>query len=745
MNNSSSRSMDGVRAVKRMPPQTRPVSSTTTATVAYPDLDELLAPVSIEPEPRPRYQQELPAQREASVVAVPSQVVAQPAPALSTHAKPRVRSLRVVRKGLARSGFSWFFVVAVVSSGFIGVFSLLEGGRAAQQELNGHATQAQQAFASAASALTSQEPEFALTAFDEASGSLLEIQRSLDNLSGSVRAVVALLPGDPLASADQIAQAGIHVATAGKALTHAIQVLGGVQLAESIEAETLGGQVQPSQPVDTSLTDALLAIQPDVQALTAELTEAGRLIVAADTRGLPGSIAEPLREAQQAMPGLLQGLHKVSGLVSVLAELGGASRARTYAVVFQNPNELRPTGGFWGQIAFVKMQNGRVEKLDIKSIYDPAGQVISLQHAPEGLDVISPSFALQDANWFADFPTSARVLMGFLSETGDPRLDGVIALNPKVVTDLLALTGPVLVDDLGVRVSEDTFVAEAQYEVADKDPDHDQAFFPGFAENFLEQLFSLDQSKGTTVVQTFLDAVARKDIQFFFGEEELRTLPETIGADGVLVRDADLVAPVFANIGGGKTDQYIDESRSLDMQIQGDVVRHELTITRRDTRTDQFKDRDNRSYFRLYVPEGAQLVSISGLDTDLKALSAHVCDECEPAYGTPLEERVDWEPATNTKIYREAGHTVFANWVTLQPGDERTIRVLYDLPRADAVSDGVLKLHLWRQPGSSDIPLDLVVHESGGVSHVTGAQKQDGLYLQRLVLDRDRVVGILLE
>ncbi|MDP2587821.1 MAG: DUF4012 domain-containing protein [bacterium] len=732
------RSLDGVRRTRQRAPQPAAV------TIDYPDLGELLAPVQVQIAPTAAAEQV-------------QQAVVEPAQrSVSTKVRSRPQRLKVVRRSLVRSGFSWFIVVAILSSGAIGLFSVVEGGRAAQEELGGQAAQVQQAFAAAASAISSNQPEFALEAFESANDSFFEIQKSLDDLSTSVRTIVAVLPGDPLSSADQLAEAGIHIATAGQSLTKVMQVLGNVDLSTTVDSSVLAGRTDLQDPdaqsaattgstSTGSLTDALVAVGPEIDSMARELTEAGRLIVAADTRGLPSSIAEPLKEAQRVAPGVLRELNRVTGLVSVLAELGGASRARTYAVVFQNPNELRPTGGFWGQIAFVKMQAGRVEKLDIKSIYDPAGQVQTQQQAPEGLDVISPSFALQDANWFADFATSARVLMGFLSETGDPRLDGVIALNPKVVTDLLSLTGPIDVAALDVRVSEDTFIDEAQYEVADKDPEHDQEFFPGFAENFLQQLFSLDQSKGVDVVQRFLEAVARKDVQFFFGDEQLSALPNSLGAAGALPMDGDLLAPVYANIGGGKTDQYIREGRSLDLRVMDEVVRHELTITRADTRTDQYKDRDNRSYMRIYVPEGAQLVSMSGLDTDLKALSAHTCDDCQAAYGTPLEEHVDWEPNTNTKIYDEAGHRVFANWITLGPGEERVVRVVYDVARSHVVRDGTLTLNLWRQPGSGDIPVDLTVHPDGGVRYVTGAQLHDNLYIQRLVLDRDRVVGVLLE
>ncbi|MFO0704455.1 MAG: DUF4012 domain-containing protein [Candidatus Andersenbacteria bacterium] len=652
--------------------------------------------------------------------------------------KPRTQRapLRVIRRGLVRSGLSWFLVCAVLSASAIGLFSVLEHGRAAKTTLQTQASSAEQALTAAATALGNQNPQEALAQFDKASGSFNELQSELASLSGSLRALLAVLPGDPLAAADSLAEAGLHVAAAGRALTGVVQKMSGVQLGPT------GGDKQ-------TLTDALVAVQPDIKTVSSELTQAGTLLLNLDTRSLPQSIAQPVTALKTQLPAVLDQLRQLSGLTGVLAEVAGATTARTYAVVFQNPNELRPTGGFWGQIAFVKLQHGQVERLDIKSIYAPAGQVRSKLVPPEGLDVISKEFALQDANWYPNFATSARVLLDFLSQTGDPRLDGVIALNPRVVTDLLALTGPVKIDQLGLTVTEDTFVEEAQYEVAKKDTARDQTFFPSFAEQLLQRVFALNREQWLAVAGSLMQAVEHKDIQIFFGDATLAQLPTALGAEGSLASATtsagdgatlDIVAPVFANIGGGKTDQYVQESRQLLVEIGPSSVRHELHITRKDTRTDQFKDRANREYLRVYAPAGARLVQASGFDTDVKALLAHDCPECTSPTGVPPEEQIQWDAASNTKTYQEAGQTVFANWVTLKPGEERTLKLVFDVPTTQLVQNGQLRLLLWRQAGSADVPIDVAVSSlAQPLRYVSGGATQ------RLLLDRDHVIGVVLQ
>ncbi|MFH0830664.1 MAG: DUF4012 domain-containing protein [Parcubacteria group bacterium] len=703
------RALDGVRAAR----------------IEYPDLSDLLVQVE-QPKPKPLAEKS----RAITVVQPQRAQIARP----RQKAKTSPRKLRVVKRGIVRSGFSWFLVCAVLSASAIGLFSVFENGRAAKAVISEQALSAGSALVQATGSLAANDTALALSQFDQASASFESVSQSLTQLSASVRTAAILLPGDPLGSADKLARAGVHVATAGRALTAVVTDFGGVDLSGSTSGS---GQ---------TLTEALTKTQPGIHTVSAELSAAAALVAEADPRGLPGDLPATLTTLQQQLPGVLEQLSTLDGLVGVLAEVAGATQARTYAVVFQNPNELRPTGGFWGQLAFVKVQKGRVEKLDVKSIYDPAGQVSSHQTPPEGLDVISEEFKLQDVNWFHDFPTSARVLLSFLSETGDPRLDGVIALNPSVVTSLLALTGPLTIDPLGLTITEDNFSEEAQYEVPDKDPERERSFFPTLAEQLLARMFSLDRAQWLELAGTLTRAVEHKDIQIFFGDAALATLPATLEADGVLPAGSDLVAPIIANVGGGKTDQYINESRLLRILVGQEYVRHELEITRRDTRTDQFKDRDNRSYLRTYVPEGAILREARGFDTDLKALVAHKCGDCEAAVGTPVVRNEKWDAASNTRQYVEEGYTVFANWITLTPGEEQTVKLVYDVPLS-AISDGkILKLHIWRQSGATDIPLDLEVQSDGKtLTHVSGATRSGDKFVQRLVLERDHVIGVLLE
>ncbi|HCX28112.1 MAG TPA: hypothetical protein DHI91_03160, partial [Candidatus Portnoybacteria bacterium] len=48
-----------------------------------------------------------------------------------------------------------------------------------------------------------------------------------------------------------------------------------------------------------------------------------------------------------------------------------------------------------------------------------------------------------DANWFADFPSSAKKIMSFYEKAGGSTADGVISLTPTIIERLLSMTGPI--------------------------------------------------------------------------------------------------------------------------------------------------------------------------------------------------------------------------------------------------------------------------------------------------------------
>ena len=71
---------------------------------------------------------------------------------------------------------------------------------------------------------------------------------------------------------------------------------------------------------------------------------------------------------------------------------------------------------------------------------------------------MSAVWTMHDANWFPNFPTSAEKVSWFYEKTGGRTVDGVIAITPELLRDLLAITGPIDMPEYDKTINADNFI-----------------------------------------------------------------------------------------------------------------------------------------------------------------------------------------------------------------------------------------------------------------------------------------------
>ena len=128
----------------------------------------------------------------------------------------------------------------------------------------------------------------------------------------------------------------------------------------------------------------------------------------------------------------------------------GQDGARRYFVAVQNPAEARATGGLVGAFALVTANGGRI-KLDhtgsdseftVTQVRVPADPAAAISWQEQG-----STRAWYYANLTPHFPDAARNLAELWTRQSGQRIDGVVALDPLVMAELLAATGPVRLPD----------------------------------------------------------------------------------------------------------------------------------------------------------------------------------------------------------------------------------------------------------------------------------------------------------
>jgi hypothetical protein len=381
-----------------------------------------------------------------------------------------------------------------------------------------------------------------------------------------------------------------------------------------------------------------------------------------------------------------------------------APEGRRIAVLFQNPLEMRPAGGFLGSFADVEVRDGRVVSSTIRDITEADRKFSANIVPPKPLQGIMRRWRAADANWFFDFPASAAHVAAFLARSelyarASTTFDGIVAVSPRVLTDFLSRTGPLHVEGLGavhassalLLLQEDVVRREAQGDARPK-----QAL-QKLAEAVQRGLAGLGAEAKREAAELFPQWVFRRDILFYAAEPALQTHIESYGAGGEVARlpedfEGDYLAIVDANVGGGKTDGVMASRVVWESQlgIEGIVANH-LVLTRThkgDASPRSWEGAINDDYLQVFVPPRSQLVNFSG--------GERVSAPARPEYAKSFEidpllaelelgtEEISAFPQVSTRV--ESGKRVFAARVRVPAGEARRVVLdythrLYTLPR----------------------------------------------------------------
>lgn len=596
----------------------------------------------------------------------------------------------------------------------------------------------------------------AAAAFQRAAASFAESRKRVQSVTVRLGAIVSG-NGGRLAGGDQVLAAGEALSRAGAAVSAAFEAL-------------------ESSPA--SVTDRLGTLAAALAEAVPHLDEASIRLDAVPLRAVPESRRAAFESARTELRFVREDLRRLAESAPLLQRLLGASGKRRYLVVFQNSRELRPTGGFIGSFALMDVKDGAVERLEIPAggPYDLRAGLMRRVAAPEQLRLVNARWEFQDANWFADFPTSAGSLIWFYEQSGGPTVDGVVAVTSDLMVDLLRALGPVEMAEYGKTVTAENFYEQARLAVEveyDREANRPKQFISDMAPKLLAKLVEEGRAKMLPLADALTSALSRKDVLVWFRDGEEQALASSFGWTGELspLPGGDFLAVAHANIAGGKTDGLIEEEIGHESEIREDGTIVD-TVTIRRTHAGR-KDHPvegvkNIDYVRVYAPEGSVLLSAEGFEAPGEGYFLPADDTLQPSTLLQAIEggAVTHEPS-GTRVTRESGLTAFGNWIQLEPGETRSVRLSYRLPftlsdliRApetgwerfkDAVGAYVptagLKLVVRKQPGASNRTFSSLVRLPDGWrlrSLVPPSEtRPDGL-AYRGALEHDLYLGMVL-
>lgn len=434
----------------------------------------------------------------------------------------------------------------------------------------------------------------------------------------------------------------------------------------------------------------LQSLQKGLNDSVVTLQEIENLLSKVDSDSLPIDYREQFEQLNSLLPQAKE-VFKNAFEVSVFAsDWLGATEPQRYLLIFQNSNELRPTGGFIGSIAEVDIKKGKIQNFYLPpgGVYDLQGNLKILLAAPEPLRLLNANWQLQDSNWFFDFPTSAKKIMWFYEKSGGPTVDGVIAVNSQILPKLLTITGPIELKEFNLVLDADNVIAELQTEVEinyDRELNQPKKVIASLMPIILQRLENLPPQDFFSMFSLLYNALQVRDIQLYHQQARLQEEIQYFGFGGqVQSTDQDYLAVVDTNIGGGKTDQVISSQVLLTSNINpnGEIV-NTLKIIKQHNgdSADIFTGQMYRDYIRVYVPLGSKLISAIGFTPpDASEFNEPSAGYSEDEFLKNIEANEIIDLGTKTRITEEFNKTVFGNWLSLSPGEQKEVSLTYILP-----------------------------------------------------------------
>lgn len=172
--------------------------------------------------------------------------------------------------------------------------------------------------------------------------------------------------------------------------------------------------------------------------------------------GLLPEVAQPLAVAKRSLGDLRQSLNTAADTSALLPKMVGTDGARNYLVLIQNNAEVRATGGLPGALAVLRLEDGTIS-LEAQTSgaalgkFSPAVDVDPVQTAIYSKRLGS---YISDVNLTPDFPTAAKAAKAMWEVRHGTQIDGVIALDPVVLSHILKASGPVAIPSVGPELDQ---------------------------------------------------------------------------------------------------------------------------------------------------------------------------------------------------------------------------------------------------------------------------------------------------
>lgn len=503
------------------------------------------------------------------------------------------------------------------------------------------------------------------------------MQTTADALTADVTAAAEIVDGPLWEVAARVPFVGQNV-DAVQRVTRAVDVLVedalpvGMQIATTVDLKHLtvegGGinlepfrQVQSSIPV---LADAFAAAQAQIAPI--------------DKSNLVPYVAEPIDEILTIIDDSAPALDVVNRYLPTLLDMAGSGGTKTYLVIFQNNAEIRATGGNPAASMVMTLTDGKLGMADQANVatFEQAGAAGQRYTPllPETTDLYLPTFSeySQDYTMTPDFPTTAQLFQDLWAHTNGSQFDGVISIDPVVLSHMLAVAGPLPLAT-GEQITADNAVQLLLSDAYVRYPNgaDSDLFFADVAARVFAHITSASWDPMAMLDALKLSADEQR-IYLSFTNPEAQALAVELGVDGGLAPDTTTQTQLGMYLNDssvGKLEYHLTTSVAASCDPNARTITTTMSMTNS-------------------IPDGITTPYILGLRNptyglDRTAMMLDVVFFAPPGaqilQTDPAESRVgEWErtgvekgnTAVSKTVFVPQGETVTASYtVALPPGE----------------------------------------------------------------------------
>ncbi len=417
------------------------------------------------------------------------------------------------------------------------------------------------------------------------------------------------------------------------------------------------------------------------------------------------------------LPTLQAALDAAVSLPALLPALLAQNGPRNYVVLAQNDDELRATGGFISAVGLMTVDSGRITMSNFRDSYAIDNFNYPHPTPPPALTqyMLAGQLVLRDANWWPDFPTSARQIMAIYQQDQQTKVDGVLAINLRAVQAMFGAFGPISLPDFGETLTQDNFLERLHFYYqppgTSTDGDwwlHRKDFIGGVFKGIVGRLNGAGAHDYLKLAGVLGDQLSQRQVLTYFADAKLESeILQRHNLDGAIANNVgDFLMVADSNVGFNKINPKIDQK--INYKLTSDAngqLRAELTITyhnnggvregtqagvcekkaKYDSSYDSMINGCYWDYVRIYTPEGSQLVSASGFPADSKL-----------------------------ETLQENHKTAWGNQMIMLPGADATLKFIYILPGTVWAAGSPYQLTVQKEAGSQNIPLTVQINSVAG-------------------------------